>query len=80
MVGILDGSARDAAAAGGQREAAVPYFTTAHCYHPGIPVSHATPDESEAALQEALRLRPDDPSPSGAISRLVRGVTIHGSP
>jgi tagatose-6-phosphate ketose/aldose isomerase len=26
----------------------------------------------------ALGLRPDDPSPSGAISRVVRGVTIHG--
>ena len=61
MVGILEGSARSAAAAEGRRQAAKPYFTTAHCYHPGIPVSHATPDASEAALQEALRLRPDDP-------------------
>jgi tagatose-6-phosphate ketose/aldose isomerase len=25
----------------------------------------------------SLGLRPDDPSPSGAISRVVRGVTIH---
>lgn len=28
----------------------------------------------------ALRLRPDNPSPSGAISRVVRGVTIHPCP
>ena len=53
MVGILEGSARGAAAADGRRQAAEPYFTTAHCYHPGIPVSHATPDVELAEAQMA---------------------------
>jgi tetratricopeptide (TPR) repeat protein len=37
-----------------------PYLTTAQSPHPGIPPSPAASAESEAALQEALRQRPDD--------------------
>ncbi|HZW29725.1 MAG TPA: tetratricopeptide repeat-containing glycosyltransferase family protein [Isosphaeraceae bacterium] len=60
MVGIQERSARGATAAGHRPPAQEAYFTTAHCYHPGIPRTHATPSEREDAWQEELRLRPDD--------------------